>query len=103
MGPHSIKNLVCGVVATTAVVLSYAHIGQSDPRDINKNHKISDDLNYLPEDYDNNPYYRLRSEENRVSDQINIIHGLVSNLIEDSEDLDPLFSDTVSKHFWDLA
>lgn len=102
MGSHSVKNLVCGVVAT-GVVLSYGYIGECDSYNLYGNHKITDNLNYLPKDYDNNPYYLLRSEEQRVRDQIEILHGFVSNLIEGSEDLDPLFSNTVSKHFWNLA
>ena len=95
-----IKNILCGVVAT-GVSLSYAHIGKADQIAIEKNYTINDQCAYLPDEY--NQYYSLLSEEQEAIRQIEISHEFVSNLIENSEDLDPNFAKTVSKHFWNLA
>lgn len=103
MEPLRLRNMVCSFVATS-VVLSYAYIGQPDSYPIVKNHTLPNQGgNILPEDYDHNSYYDLRSEEQRIREQVGIIHDFVSDLMDNSEDLDPRFSETVSKHFWDLA
>lgn len=41
--------------------------------------------------------------ENKIGEQVETINGLVSLLLEKSEELEPEFVKTVDKHFWDLA
>ena len=36
-------------------------------------------------------------------EQIKIIHTFVSNLLENTEDLDPRISKIVDEHFWELV
>jgi len=102
METPKIRNLVCGVLATSAV-LSYVYIGDSNLYNLLENHDINIQENFLPKGYDINEYYTLISKEDKVKEQIGIIHDFISNLIENSEDLDPNFAETVTKHFWDLA
>lgn len=94
------RNILCGVVAT-GVSLTYAHIGNTESIALENNYVISEGCACMPDEY--NQYYSLLSEEQEAIRQIEIIHGFVSNLIENSEELDPNFAKTVSKHFWDLA
>ena len=36
-------------------------------------------------------------------EKINIINNLVSNLLENTEDLDPRISKIIDEHFWELV
>jgi len=56
----------------------------------------------MPADYEHNPYYTLL-KESHINEQIKIIHNFVSDLLENSQGLDPKFSKTIDKHFWDLV
>jgi hypothetical protein len=95
-----IKNLMCSVVATGAV-LAYAHIGSCNP--------IEPDIYHLPESNYGinadtyNSYYQMISDENIIAEQVATINKFVSILLENAEELEPEFAKTVDKHFWDLA
>ena len=52
--------------------------------------------------YNPNPYYDLY-KISYFSDRIDIIHKFVSTLLEESQDLAPIFSQAVDKYFWDLV
>ncbi len=47
--------------------------------------------------------YKIIVDEDIIGEQVNIINGFVSLMIEKSEELEPEFVKTVDKHFWDLA
>lgn len=48
-------------------------------------------------------YYRLFDDNERIINQIGVIHNFVSFLLRESEDLEPKYSKIVDKYFWDLA
>lgn len=91
-----------GGATPTDGVLCYTHIGSRQflpPREMYAFGTIRDDSLKSGQDF----YYSLFVHENVTRNQIEIIHNFVSTLVEDSEDLDPNFSQMVDKHFWDLA
>jgi hypothetical protein len=50
-----------------------------------------------------NPYYQFIAVNERIASEVNIIHGFVSKILEESQDLDPRYAKVVDKYFWDLA
>ena len=50
-----------------------------------------------------NHLYAFSSESDNIANQINIIHGFVSMILQESQDIDPKFSKVVDKYFWDLV
>ena len=102
MNRPDVKTVLYGFVAT-GVVLSYSYIGNQEHINLENINPPVKDCAYVPEDYDYNSYYLMVSEESRIREQIEILHTFVSNLIENSEELDPNFVNTVNNHFWDLA
>jgi transcription termination factor NusB len=97
-----IKSGLCGVLATVAV-LSYTHVGSHEEIDMEMKQSISEECNFVPDEYNYNQYYKIMAEDDKIKEQIEIIHNVVSILLENGEELDPNFSQTVSKHFWNLA
>lgn len=53
--------------------------------------------------YDPNPYYDIILGNNLLHQQIEIINNFVSALLENSQDLDPEFSDAVDRNFLELV
>ena len=100
MSNIQVKKLIGGV--TTAAVLSYAYLGFCDIVEPEQNHQVIVECNLLPDEYSSNPYYTLIEGEYRLKDQIEVIHNFVSVLVKNSKDLNPDFSESVDKHFWDL-
>ena len=47
--------------------------------------------------------YQLIDENEKITEQISVIHNFLSVLLEDSQDLDPKYSKVVDKYFWDLV
>lgn len=100
MSNIQVKKLIGGV--TTAAVLSYAYLGFCDIVEPEQNHQVIEECNLLPEEYSGNPYYTLIQGEYRLKNQVEVIHNFVSVLVENTKDLNPDFSESVDKHFWDL-
>jgi len=57
----------------------------------------------LPHTDFQNPYYSLSRANADFNDQIETIHGLVSKLIENTQDLDPRISKLIDDNFWELG
>ena len=98
MGVSQLKIFAGGVV--TAAVLCYSHAGMETAgtnMDYHFQHaKAPEGMNF--------DYYQLINEEQaREVEQFTIIQSFASNLLENIKDLDPEFSRTVDKHFWDLV
>lgn len=97
-----IKNMVCGVLASAAVS-AFVYHGSCEQLDMNMQEPSCIMYPRTPlDDYPETDYYRIVSEEAGIFEKIFILHDFISNLIEKSEDLDPMFSGFVDKHFWDL-
>jgi transcription termination factor NusB len=64
--------------------------------------KPKSDSKYFYEDVMNNPYYSLKKRESEALQQIEIMHKFVSEILLNSEDLDPLIGKIVNKNFWKL-
>ena len=86
--------------AATAAVLCYSYLGAPLINPIvfvDPNIQITapDELNY--------DHYQLVQKEQSVAlAQIDTIHKFATNLLDNIEDLDPEFSQTVDDNFWDL-
>jgi hypothetical protein len=87
----------------TAVVLTYSYLGNPPILIPHQNYKMSTTSMKISSDYDYNPYYTVLTGQEIIRDQIETIHGFVSNILENMQDLDPQFSRLVDEHFWDLA
>lgn len=47
--------------------------------------------------------YQLLSKENIQKNNIEVIHGFASNLLENIEDIPAEFNEAVDRNFWDLV
>lgn len=101
MGTSRLSNLFCGVA--TAAVISYFSL--SRPYFIPQEMEYFDEkaTSQMSETYDINPYYYIDRSDSVVFNQVDIIHKFVSELLENTQDLDSHFSELVDKHFWDLV
>jgi len=85
--------------AVTAAVLCYSQIGMET---------LNVDQDYFfhharaPEGMSFDYYQLINEEQAGEVEQFKIIQSFASNLIENTKDLDPEFSRTVDRHFWDL-
>lgn len=96
------KGVLCGVLST-GVALTYAYIGSSSHLELAAHAPEQQFQSYVPEDSQLLNYYTIVDEKSEVSQQIQVIHDFANTLINNLEDLDPKFSETVDKYFWDLA
>jgi hypothetical protein len=94
-----IKNIAGSV--TTAAVLCYAYLG-NQCLFIPEQEYVETKAISMPANYDYNPYYTVLREGD-INEQIETIHNFVSNLLENSQELNPNFAKTINKHFWDLV
>ena len=103
MTSANVKFVVGGLA--TAAVLGYAHLGHN----IVENSISSLDAKKvpfeccLPTEYYQDSHYSLQSQAVQISDQIEIIHNVVSSILEHTEDLDPRISKLIDENFWDLG
>lgn len=101
MAEIGVRSIVGGVA--TATVLVYSHLGVVDINLPSKNYKTAIKQQICPEEFSAYPYYYTFVENQyRIKNQVEVLHNFVSNLIENTEDINPDFSQTVDKHFWDL-
>jgi hypothetical protein len=98
----NIKYTLGGSLAATTAVLCYLGSPYCD-FDPSKELEKKPAAIELSSVYDPNPYYQMFFESSPLSNRIEIIHKFVSGLLENSKDLDPMFSKAVDNHFWDLA
>ena len=104
MTQAKITNVVCGMLATAAVsALSYQGACEQVDMNILEPSCIIYRNEPLENTPDDNTYYRIISEETLILERVNILHEFVSNLVEKSVDMDPRFSLSVDRHFWDLV
>lgn len=96
------KSVLCGVLST-GVALTYAYIGSTSHLELAAHAPEQEFQNYVPEDPKLWNYYTIVDVKSEVSEQIQVIHDFANTLIDNLEDLDPKFSETVDKYFWDLA
>ena len=97
------KNLLCGVLAT-GLTLAYGGPGFPEDCEFEKKFDIEEGCCYTPEEgFAGGTYYDLIFKGERIKEQIEILNSFVSLLIDNSQDLDPEFSATVNKHFWDMV
>lgn len=97
----TLKNIV-GIIPT-AVVLTYTYLG-SQPAILSPQNqhtmKVTTDFRT---GYEHNPYYTFLGDHEVMREQIETIHGFVSSLLENMQDLEPQYSHLVDEHFWELA
>ena len=86
--------------AVTAAVLCYSHIGMET---VNADQDYYFHHAQAPEGMSFDYYQIINEEQSKEVEQFKIIQSFASNLIENIKDLDPEFSRTVDKHFWDLV
>lgn len=103
MTQYKITNTLCGIVAT-AVASTFIYQGACEQMDLSiqpPSCQLSDHENIEPLSEDT--YYRiLTHEEISVRDKVTVLHNFVSDLVENTQDLNPEFSASVDKYFWDL-
>ncbi|MDD8019190.1 MAG: hypothetical protein PHP42_12525 [Bacteroidota bacterium] len=98
------------VIPAAAAVLLYAYIGTINipERNINSVKKGSNIMasmgnttaTKMPFEISD---YQFIDENKKITEQINVIHNVLSILLEESQDLDPKYSKVVDKYFWDLV
>jgi len=97
------SNLLCGVLATAAVS-AFSYQGACEQMDRTIQEPACQMYDFTPlGDYLSNDYYRIVSERYHIIEKMDILQGFVSNLMENSKDLDPRFATAVDEHFWDLV
>ncbi len=101
METTTLKTIV-GIIPT-AVVLTYTYLGSPSvipPPQKGHAMNVSSDAKI---GYEHNPYYTVLEDREVMGEQIETIHGFVSNLLENMQDLEPQYSQLVDEHFWELA
>lgn len=99
----SVKYLVGGIA--TAAVMGYAHLGHT-PVEYPLPSSALKDFSLeccLPSDFYQDTHYSFRTQEVEFQDQIETIHGFISSLLENTQDLDPRISKLVDENFWELG
>lgn len=101
METTTLKTIV-GIIPT-AVVLTYTYLGsQSAILPPQKEHAMNVTAG-IKTGYEHNPYYTVLEDREVMREQVETIHGFVSNLLENMQDLEPQYSQLVDEHFWELA
>lgn len=57
---------------------------------------------YSTENIMSNPYYSLTTTDSETLKELNIVHKFASEIIDNSEDLDPSIVELVYNNFWNL-
>lgn len=93
---------MCGFL-TTGAVLAYGYTGACEDFNPEQNYYSQYPTDAIAEGIDLNSYYTLNTDELRVRNQVEVLHSFVSTLIENSQALEPEYSGTVTKYFWELG
>lgn len=96
-----ITSLIGG--AATAAVLGYASLGGYTDSYIPTESYAEQVDCCVPENSFQDTYYRLIQNDISIEDQVISIHNCVSNLLENTKDLDPRISKLIDEHFWELG
>lgn len=97
-----VKTKYMAGAGSTAAVLLYAYLDNPQPFSLEEDYSTELDSGHLPLGYKHNPYYTILNDYS-INNQIKAIHNFVSRILEESQDLDPRFSEIVDKHFWELV
>lgn len=93
-GQHVVSAALIVILSNGVPVSGYSNIiNPPSPSNCQVDHGLS----YLTEPYSIIPKSSLFENE-----EINIMHGFASNLIENIEDLPPEYSEIIDEHFWEL-